>query len=116
MKTKMILTPMVMALMAGSMAHADDKRGSRNHTPPGIESSQWEAMSDADKKAFHQERKAKWKKMNDAEKVKVIEDHRAKRMEKMDEKWSAMSDAEKVKFTEEKMKKNKGKHRKSKSE
>lgn len=56
-------------------------------------------------KEEHEERKAKWEAMSDAEKIKVIEEKRAEKRQKMDEKWSSMSDAEKIAFVEERRKK-----------
>lgn len=111
MKNKMILTSLMAVLSVASATHAESRRGPDHGTPPGIEKDAWDAMSKEEKQDFHQKRKAKWEKMSDADKVKMIEQHRAKKMEKMDSKWQAMSDAEKVKYAEEKMKDPKKKRR-----
>lgn len=111
MKYKLIALPMIAAMVVSTAVSAQDAPRRGPGHPPGVEKEAWDAMSTEQKKAFHQERKAKWQAMSDSEKVQMIEQHRSKRMEKMDAKWNAMSDAEKVKFAEEKMQKRKGKRK-----
>jgi predicted Fe-S protein YdhL (DUF1289 family) len=65
----------------------------------------YKSMSDDERKAFHEQRKAKWDGMSKEEKLKVIESRRAEKKAKMEEKWSSMSDDEKITFVEKRMQK-----------
>lgn len=61
-------------------------------------------MSPEEREQFHKARREKWQSLSDAEKVRLIEERRRERREKMDARWEAMSDQEKIRFAEEKMK------------
>ena len=68
-------------------------------------------LSPEERKAYHEERKAKWEALSDAEKIEAIEKKRAEKRKASDEKWDSMSDAEKIAFVEERRK---NKHEKRK--
>ena len=68
----------------------------------------YQSMSDEERKAFHEQRKAKWDSMSDEEKLKMIETRRAEKKAKMEQKWNSMSDADKIAFVEKKMEKRAG--------
>ena len=75
---------------------------------------QMQNMSDDERKAFHDTRKAKWKGMSKEEKLQKIEKKRTERLKNMDKKWQGMSDDDKIKHVEGKMKNKKPRHGKRK--
>jgi len=107
---KKLLTVSAIALSIAGFQPANAEEVTKTVTPvSGVDLSKkashedYKNMTDEQRKAFHEQRKAKWDSMSKEEKLQMIEKRRSEKKAKMDEMWNKMSDDEKIEFVNKKM-------------
>jgi len=102
-KRTLIALFLASTLSLGTVVYADDTAGADAMTDEDRRAArderraQWESMSEEERQAAREERRAKWDSMSDEEKQAARErraEHKEKRREAMRERWEGMSEEE----------------------
>lgn len=106
MKT-FILTTTAVVCMAASQASWADRHENNPCMPPMPHKEGMANTSEAERKAFHEERKAEWQGLSEAEKLEVIEGRRQERIQTMESHWQSLTDEQKISCAQKQMEKRK---------